>query len=77
MSQERLNGLAKLFIHRDLSKEDEALVSEALEVFGKRNKRRLDFLLQLNAFDRLSRTSNVVFVLPENIEIERCETEAL
>ena len=45
MSQDRLNCLAKLYIHRGFSENHEEIISSVTDLFARKVKRRLDFVL--------------------------------
>ena len=43
--QDRLNGLAKLYIHRGVPENHQEIISSVTDIFSRKVKRRLDFIL--------------------------------
>ena len=45
MGQDRMNGLAKLYIDRALPKNHQEIISSVTDILSRKVKRRLDFIL--------------------------------
>ena len=44
MGQDRMNGLAKLYIHRAIPENHQEIISSVTDIFSRKVKRRLDFI---------------------------------